>query len=81
MCCRKGQKWCCWHPWLSKEKGGTSRFLARIRKEGFVRIRVDGDILHADEVHALDKNKKHSIEVVVDRLVIKESIRRRLSIR
>ena len=62
-----------------KEKGATNSLLARIRKEGFVRIRVNGDILHADDVTALDKNKKHSIEVVVDRLVIKESIRRRLS--
>jgi excinuclease ABC subunit A len=51
----------------------------RIRKEGFVRVRIDGDILHADDLTPLDKNKKHSIEIVVDRLVIKESIRRRLA--
>ncbi len=66
-------------PLVTERKGRHEQLLARIRKEGFVRIRVNGDIIHADDVTALDKNKKHSIEVVVDRLVIKESIRRRLS--
>ncbi len=66
-------------PLVTERKGRHEQLLARIRKEGFVRIRVNGDILHADDVTALDKNKKHSIEVVVDRLVIKESIRRRLA--
>ena len=66
-------------PLVTGRKGRHEQLLARIRKEGFVRIRIDGDILHADDVTALDKNKKHSIEVVVDRLVIKESIRRRLA--
>ena len=66
-------------PLVTERKGRHEQLLARIRKEGFVRIRIDGDILHADDITALDKNKKHSIEVVVDRLVIKESIRRRLA--
>ena len=66
-------------PLVNNKKGRHEQVLARIRKEGFVRVRIDGDILHADEVEALDKNKRHSIEVVVDRLVLKESIRRRLS--
>lgn len=66
-------------PLVTDRKGRHEQILARIRKEGFVRIRIDGDILHADDVTSLDKNKKHSIEVVVDRLVIKESIRRRLA--
>ncbi len=66
-------------PLVTERKGRHEQLLARIRKEGFVRIRINGDILHADDVLALDKNKKHSIEVVVDRLVIKESIRRRLA--
>jgi excinuclease ABC subunit A len=66
-------------PLVTERKGRHEQLLARIRKEGFVRVRINGDILHADDVSALDKNKKHSIEVVVDRLVIKESIRRRLA--
>jgi len=66
-------------PLVTNRKGRHEQLLARIRKEGFVRIRVDGDIFHADDLTALDKNKKHTIEVVVDRLVVKESIRRRLA--
>lgn len=66
-------------PLVTERKGRHEQLLARIRKEGFVRVRIDGDILHADDITALDKNKKHSIEIVVDRLVIKDSIRRRLS--
>ncbi len=66
-------------PLVNERKGRHEQLLMRIRKEGFVRVRIDGDILHADDVTSLDKNKKHSIEVVVDRLVIKESMRRRLA--
>ncbi|SDP40082.1 Excinuclease ABC subunit A [Desulforhopalus singaporensis] len=66
-------------PLVTERKGRHEQLLARIRKEGFVRIRVDGEIVHADDVSSLEKNKKHSIDVVVDRLVIKDSIRRRLS--
>ncbi|GAB6193831.1 excinuclease ABC subunit UvrA [Desulfocastanea catecholica] len=66
-------------PLVTERKGRHEQLLARVRKEGFVRIRINGDILHADDVTDLDKNKKHSIEVVVDRLVIKDSIRRRLA--
>lgn len=66
-------------PVVTARKGRHEQILARIRKEGFVRVRVDGEIFHADDVGDLEKNKKHTIEVVVDRLVIKPSIRRRLS--
>ena len=66
-------------PMVSERKGRHEQLLARIKKEGFVRVRVDGDIIHADDVESLDKNKKHSIEIVVDRLVIKPSVRRRLA--
>ncbi len=66
-------------PLVTERKGRHEQLLARIKKEGFVRIRVDGDILHADDITSLEKNKKHSIEVVVDRLVVKSSVRRRLS--
>lgn len=66
-------------PVVTDRKGRHEQILARIRKEGFVRIRVNGEMLHADEVFSLEKNKRHTIEVVIDRLVIKPSIRRRLS--
>jgi excinuclease ABC subunit A len=66
-------------PLVLNKKGRHEQVLARIRKEGFVRVRVDGDVLHADDVADLDKNRYHSIEVVVDRLVLKASVRRRLS--
>lgn len=66
-------------PLVTERKGRHEQLLARIKKEGFVRIRVDGQIVHTDDVEALDKNKKHSIEVVVDRLVLKPSVKRRLS--
>ena len=66
-------------PMVKDKKGRHEQLLARIRKEGFVRLRLDGDIIHADEVQGIDKNKRHTIEIVVDRLVVKDSIRRRLS--
>ncbi len=66
-------------PLVTERKGRHEQLLMRIRKEGFVRVRIDGDILQADDITPLDKNKKHSIEIVVDRLVIKDSVRRRLA--
>lgn len=66
-------------PLVTNRKGRHEQLLARIRKEGFVRVRIDGDILHLDELQPLKKNIRHSIEVVVDRLQLKSSVRRRLS--
>jgi len=66
-------------PLITARKGRHEQLLARIRKEGFVRVRINGDILHADEEITLEKNRKHSIEVVVDRLMIKQNVRRRLA--
>ena len=66
-------------PMVSDRKGRHEQLLARIRKEGFVRIRINGDVMHADDVDQLGKNKRHTIEIVIDRLVVKPSIRRRLS--
>ncbi len=65
-------------PMVEGRKGRHEQLLSRIRKEGFVRVRIDGEIYYADDIEPLDKNKKHTIEIVVDRLVVKESIRRRL---
>lgn len=50
-----------------------------MRRSGYVRVRIDGIIYDLSEQIALDKNKKHTIEVVVDRLVVKDSIRSRLT--
>jgi excinuclease ABC subunit A len=66
-------------PMVTERKGQHEQLLDRIRKEGFVRVRVDGLILNVDEVDKLEKNKRHSIEIVIDRLVLKPSVRRRLS--
>ena len=66
-------------PLVKDRKGRHEQILARIKKEGFVRIRVDGLIMDADEVEGLEKNKRHTLEVVVDRIVLKSSSRRRLS--
>lgn len=66
-------------PLVTDRKGQHEQLFARIRKEGFVRVRVDGVILNVDEVEQLEKNKRHTIEIVVDRLVLKPSVRRRLS--
>ncbi|MCD7035896.1 excinuclease ABC subunit UvrA [Metabacillus sp. GX 13764] len=66
-------------PLVSGRKGTHVKVLEDIKKQGFVRVRVDGELMEvADEIE-LEKNKKHSIEAVVDRIVIKEGISARLS--
>lgn len=79
MAYEEGSKILLLAPMVTERKGRHEQLLSRIRKEGFVRVRIDGVVVHADDVEQLDKNKKHTIEIVIDRLVIKESIRRRLS--
>ncbi len=67
-------------PIIRGRKGENQKLFESIRKNGFVRVRVDGEIYSIDEEEVkLDKNKKHTIEAVVDRLVIKEDIVSRLS--
>jgi excinuclease ABC subunit A len=61
------------------KKGTHKRDLNMIRKEGFVRVRVNGEMLEISEDIDLDKNKKHTIEVVVDRLIVKPGIEKRLT--
>ncbi len=65
-------------PLVSGRKGQHEQLLTRLKKEGFVRVRVDGKILSLDQEITLTKNKQHNIEVVVDRLVLKPGLRRRL---
>ncbi len=64
-------------PIVSGEKGAHKELLDKLRKEGFVRVRVNGKMYDLSEEIILEKNKKDSIEVVVDRLVIKKDIRSR----
>ncbi len=66
-------------PIIRGRKGQYTKELEHAGKSGFVRVRVDGIIYDLSEEIPMDKNKKHNIEVVVDRLVIKESIRSRLT--
>ena len=65
-------------PIVHQEKGTQKDVLEKIRKDGFNRVRVDGSIMTLEEVPALEKNKKHSIDIVIDRLIIKPDIRSRV---
>ena len=66
-------------PIISHRKGSHEKLIEDIGKKGYVRLRVDGEIVDVNEVPELDKNKNHTIEVVVDRLVVKEGIETRLA--
>ncbi len=66
-------------PILRGKKGEHVKILDKARKDGYVRVRVDGEIISLDEEIKLEKNKKHNIEIVIDRLVVKKSIRSRLA--
>lgn len=66
-------------PVVSGRKGTHVKVLDQIRKQGYVRVRVDGEMEDLSEDIDLEKNKKHSIEVVIDRIVVKEGVAARLS--
>jgi excinuclease ABC subunit A len=66
-------------PLVRGKKGEHKDIFASIQREGFVRVRVDGDICDLKSVPALDKNKKHDIAAVVDRLILNEAVRIRLT--
>ncbi|WP_144934215.1 excinuclease ABC subunit UvrA [Paenibacillus sp. 32O-W] len=66
-------------PLVSGRKGEHVKLLSDIQKQGFVRVRVNGEIRELSEKIELEKNKKHSIEVVVDRIVVKEGVETRLA--
>ncbi|MBD1381428.1 excinuclease ABC subunit UvrA [Metabacillus arenae] len=66
-------------PIVSGRKGTHAKTIEDIKKQGYVRIRINGEMMEvADEIE-LEKNKKHSIEVVIDRIVVKEGVEARLS--
>jgi excinuclease ABC subunit A len=66
-------------PVVSGRKGEHAKLLADIQKQGYVRVRVNGEIRDLSEKIELEKNKKHSIEVVVDRIVVKDDVQTRLA--
>src|SRR5690554_7452144 len=66
-------------PIVFGQKGTHERTLDIIRKEGFSRVRINGEIYDIDEEITLDKNKKHNIEIIIDRLKLREDIRSRRS--
>ncbi len=66
-------------PLTSDQKGSPQKLLARLKKEGFARVRVNGRTCEIDEVGRLAQNRTHEIEVIIDRLVVKASIQNRLA--
>lgn len=66
-------------PVIRNKKGGHVNVIENIRKEGFIRLIIDGEPFEVTDEISLDKNKNHTIEVVVDRIVVKEGIEGRLS--
>ncbi|MDT2820556.1 excinuclease ABC subunit UvrA [Enterococcus devriesei] len=65
-------------PVVAKKKGQHKKVFEMIQREGYVRMRVDGEMYDVTEAPELTKNKKHDIEIIVDRIVVKEGIRSRL---
>lgn len=62
-------------PVVRQRKGEHVKIFTEARKSGYVRVRVDGNLYDLSEEIKLEKNKKHNIEIVVDRIVIKDGIR------
>ncbi len=66
-------------PVVKGRKGTHTKLLQEAKKSGYVRVRIDGNIYDFSEEINLDKNKKHNIEIIIDRLIIKEGIEKRLT--
>ncbi|MBW1711197.1 MAG: excinuclease ABC subunit UvrA [Deltaproteobacteria bacterium] len=66
-------------PLVIRRKGEHAKLLDQLRKDGFLRVRVNGEVRELSEDINLDKKKKHNLELVVDRLVVKEGLSRRLT--
>ena len=66
-------------PCVRGRKGEHVKVIERLQREGYVRVRVDGEVYPIEEAPALDKQKKHSIEAVIDRIVLKEGVESRLT--
>jgi excinuclease ABC subunit A len=79
MACPSGSKLQIMAPVIRGRKGESEAVFENAKKKGFVRVRVDGEIKNLDEPIKIDKNKKHTIEIVVDRIVIKDGVRPRVA--
>ena len=79
MMLEEGTKTLLLAPLVRGRKGEYTKMFERLKRDGFVRVKVDGEVRETSEEILLDKNKKHTIEAVVDRLIIKEGIERRLA--
>ncbi|MFP4696538.1 excinuclease ABC subunit UvrA, partial [Thiohalospira sp.] len=66
-------------PIVSDRKGEYQQQIEQLRAQGFIRARIDGEVVELDEAPALEKNRKHTIEVVVDRFKVREDIKQRLA--
>ncbi|CAN7157384.1 excinuclease ABC subunit UvrA [Paenibacillus sp. LjRoot153] len=66
-------------PLISGRKGEHTKLFVDVQKQGFVRVRVNGETVDLSEKIELDKNKKHTIDVVVDRIVVKDDVQTRLA--
>lgn len=65
-------------PIVYQKKGQHKKVFERIQREGYVRMRVDGEVYDVSEAPELEKNKKHDIAIIIDRIVVKKGIRSRL---
>jgi excinuclease ABC subunit A len=79
MTMKKGTKLQILAPLVRGKKGEHADRIEHAKKNGFVRLRVDGEFFTVEDSITLEKNKKHTIEIVVDRLVVKDGIRPRLT--
>jgi excinuclease ABC subunit A len=79
MALPEGAKFLLLAPLVQHQKGAHKDLFAKLKREGFSRVRLNGEVMLLDDVPELDKKKKHSIELVVDRLVLKPEIRKRLT--
>jgi len=66
-------------PVVRGRKGEYTKLIQDARKNGYIRIRIDGEVMEIDDEIRLDKNRKHTIEIVVDRLIIREGLQKRLT--
>ncbi|WP_291329658.1 excinuclease ABC subunit UvrA [Desulfovibrio sp. UCD-KL4C] len=78
MSLEDGTKFMLLAPLVDHQKGTHKDLFAKLKREGFVRVRVNGEIVPIDDAPELEKNRKHNIDLVVDRLVIKSDIKKRL---
>lgn len=73
MALPEGERCTILSPVVSAKKGMHKDLLEKLQKEGYVRVRIDGEIQYLEEVKELEKNKKHTIDVVIDRIVRKDN--------